>query len=105
MDNTLPGEMVAKIKKDATNKSYEKVKGSTESVYGRGFRSGYEVGHEDAATEYATKLLQVEQCNTDLRVTNTKQRTLLEKFMSRHEAGLLPDMFIYKEIKNFLDGK
>lgn len=32
-------------------------------------------------------------------------RTLLLKFISRHEAGLLPDMFIYKEIKTFLDGK
>jgi hypothetical protein len=30
--------------------------------------------------------------------------TLLEKFISRHEAGLLPDMFIYNEIKTFLDG-
>jgi hypothetical protein len=29
-------------------------------------------------------------------------RGLLQKFISRHEAGLLPDMFIYKEIKNFL---
>lgn len=31
-------------------------------------------------------------------------RTLLEKFKSRHEAGLLPDRFIYDEIKTFLDG-
>lgn len=31
-------------------------------------------------------------------------RTLLEKFISRHEAGLLPDRFIYEEIKTFLDG-
>lgn len=30
---------------------------------------------------------------------------LLEKFISRHEAGLLPDRFIYQEIKQFLDGK
>lgn len=29
---------------------------------------------------------------------------LLEKFISRHEAGLLPDRFIYNEIKTFLDG-
>jgi len=32
-------------------------------------------------------------------------RTLLKQFISRHEAGLLPDMFIYNEIKTFLDGK
>ena len=31
-------------------------------------------------------------------------RTLLEKFISRHEAGLLPDRFIYEQIKTFLDG-
>jgi hypothetical protein len=31
-------------------------------------------------------------------------RTLLEKVKSRHEAGLLPDRFIYDEIKTFLDG-
>jgi DNA repair exonuclease SbcCD ATPase subunit len=30
---------------------------------------------------------------------------LLKKFISRHEAGLLPDRFIYDEIKQFLDGK
>lgn len=29
---------------------------------------------------------------------------LLSKFISRHEAGLLPDRFIYDEIKTFLDG-
>jgi hypothetical protein len=43
------------------------------------------------ATEYATKAYQA--------------RALLEKFISRHEAGLLPDRFIYNEIKTFLDGK
>jgi phytoene/squalene synthetase len=32
-------------------------------------------------------------------------RSLLSKFISRHEAGLLPDRFIYDEIKTFLDGK
>jgi hypothetical protein len=32
-------------------------------------------------------------------------RTLLEKFISRHEAGLLPDRLLYNEIKTFLDGK
>jgi len=32
-------------------------------------------------------------------------RALLEKFISRHEGGLLPDRFLYNEIKTFLDGK
>jgi hypothetical protein len=52
---TLPQTTLDKIKKDATDKSYEKVKGSFESPYGRGFRSGYETGHEEAATEWAGK--------------------------------------------------
>lgn len=40
-----------------------------------------------------------------LRQENESARTLLQKFISRHEAGLLPDRFIYDEIKQFLDGK
>jgi hypothetical protein len=31
-------------------------------------------------------------------------RALLEKFISRHESGLLPDRFIYNEIKQYLNG-
>ena len=34
-----------------------------------------------------------------------KMRYLLEKFISRHEAGLLPDRLLYNEIKQFLDGQ
>jgi hypothetical protein len=45
------------------------------------------------AEEYATT-------QTNLQVS----RALFEKFISRHEAGLLPDAFIYNEIKTFLDG-
>jgi len=41
-------------------------------------------------TEYAKKLHQA--------------RALLEKVIYRHEGGLLPDRFIYNEIKTFLDG-
>ena len=52
---TLPKETLDKIKKDAHGKSYEKVKGSFESEYGRGFRGGYETGHEAGATEWAGK--------------------------------------------------
>lgn len=30
---------------------------------------------------------------------------LLRQFVSRHEAGLLPDRFIYEQAKKFLDGQ
>lgn len=46
-----------------------------------------------AATEYAPYKVKYEQAER-----------LLDKFMARHEAGLLPDVFIYNEIKTFLDG-
>jgi hypothetical protein len=75
------------------------------------------------ATEYATKLHHAQQeiesltnqlkghagvSNENMKLLqreNDKARTLLEKFISRHEAGLPPDRFIYNEIKTFLDGK
>ena len=71
------------------------------------------------ATEYAIKLLQAEQeiallkevNNESLKLTekaqevNFKMRALLEKFIYRHEGGLLPDRFLYNDIKTFLDGK
>lgn len=83
--------------------------------------------HETVAKEYAIKLHQAENKIEDkdneierLRRIVSKHksgrtyqdqksdienmRTLLEKFISRHEAGLLPDRFIYDEIINFLDG-
>lgn len=71
---------------------------------------------EEVITEYATMLHQAQQENEDLKqrltisdaacsVLNEQEktaRTLLQKFISRHEAGLLPDRFIYDEIKQFL---
>lgn len=49
------------------------------------------------------------QCHIKVVLDRCKQydaaRTLLSKFISRHEAGLLPDRFIYNEIKSFLDGQ
>jgi hypothetical protein len=56
------------------------------------------------------KMLRQENEDKDLliemyNVRYNTARTLLQKFISRHEAGLLPDRFIYNEIKNFLDGK
>jgi predicted nuclease with TOPRIM domain len=38
------------------------------------------------------------------RTVSIEAIKLLKKFISRHEAGLLPDRFIYDEIKTFLDG-
>jgi hypothetical protein len=40
---------------------------------------------------------------TDGKLLNAKE--LLNEVVSRHEAGLLPDRFIYEKIKSFLDGK
>jgi hypothetical protein len=34
-----------------------------------------------------------------------RYKELLQTVVSRHEAGLLPDIFIYEKIKSFLDGK
>jgi hypothetical protein len=42
--------------------------------------------------------------NQDNYKGRKEARALLEKFISRHEAGLLPDRFIYNEIKQYLDG-
>lgn len=48
-------------------------------------------------------------CNVKLVLDRCKHFeqacTLLEKFISRHEAGLLPDRLLYNEIKSFLDGE
>lgn len=56
------------------------------------------------------KLLRQENEDKDLliemyNVKHNTARALLSKFISRHEAGLLPDRFLYDEIKKFLDGK
>jgi hypothetical protein len=67
---------------------------------------------KNGATEYANKLHQAQQefgkvstMFLDLDAKHEQARALLQKFISRHEAGLLPDRFIYNEIKTFLDGK
>lgn len=61
-------------------------------------------GDADQLAEAQRKLLLTK---TSLEIVGEKYvaaRNLLEKFISRHEAGLLPDRFIYNEIKQFLDG-
>jgi hypothetical protein len=69
-------------------------------------------------TEYATKLHEAQMANANFktefdlykdemaeqRAVNVGAIKLLKKFIERHEAGLLPDRFIYNEIKTFLDG-
>lgn len=113
MSNTqqLPAEIIADIhaKADAYMK-YSEDEGTEWGAYVNG------------ATEYATRLPLVEQEKEfyktklinekeffedgykDLQARHTTARTLLQKFISRHEAGLLPDRFMYDEIKQFLDG-
>ena len=89
MDNELPAEVMEELEaaaQDKYTKMAENAEDAKDEVYAQGFAEGWHTG----ATEYATKL--------------HAARTLLEKFISRHEGGLLPDMFIYKEINNFLDG-
>jgi hypothetical protein len=57
-------------------------------------------------TKYPIKYMAV---NSEEYANNQSQlnqaRAILEKVAYRHEAGLLPDRFIYNEIKTFLDGK
>jgi hypothetical protein len=119
MDNTqLPAEVVERIELEAEGhkKRPHYSNGSPLSVCPQIYlKRGYIAG----ATEYAIKLHQERQERVHLQKENDiitgnynelqakcdTARTLLEKFISRHEAGLLPDMFIYQEIKSFLDGK
>jgi hypothetical protein len=74
--------------------------------------------YRKGATEYAIKLNKLQQeydklnrvCGSSISHAEgvgekyLEARALLSKFISRHEAGLLPDRFVYNEIKTFLDG-
>jgi hypothetical protein len=77
-DTQLPAEVLEEIQKRG-DKLYPLIGDVKKKI---GFKAG--------AAEYATQL--------------HAARTLLEKVIHRHEGGLLPDRFIYDEIKNFLDG-
>lgn len=84
----------------------------------------------DGATAYATKLIEVRQENDSLtnqlkkhgevsnenikllrreneklRVDRNEAKKLLDEVFRKHEAGLLPDRFIYEKIKTFLYGE
>jgi len=128
MDNQLPAEVLDKLKAEAKSKA-----GNTTEERSAWFTCATEYATKLLQAEQeiaqlkqwkaeATELLnpildygQSKEANIPLgkSITTTvldrcKQfetaRTLLSKFISRHEAGLLPDRFIYQEIKNFLDG-
>jgi hypothetical protein len=93
---TLPKETVDKIKEEARQYSTN---------------IGLHIAYTKGATEWAGECHERDKKIELLMKSRQNQnefinaaRTLLEKFISRHEAGLLPDMFIYNEIKKFLDG-
>src|SRR5690349_10040030 len=97
----LPDEVVVQIEKEALEYGWHIPDCLPHIAYRRG------------ATEYASKLHQAQQEIESLKQTVelhlkslsirneyvVKAMALLEKFISRHEAGLFPDMFIYNEIK------
>lgn len=88
-DNTLPEELQKEIADFAANI----IKRDEYKDAPLRFIEGMLWGIDAGATEYAPYKLMYEQAER-----------LLDKFMARHEAGLLPDIFIYNEIKSFLDG-
>jgi hypothetical protein len=112
MDNTqLPAEVVEKIlrARDALifgdrDEAYHQLYGIASPGYDS-FTSWRDMEQQINYPAYSTvgimERRKVTECASELH----QARTLIEKFISRHEGGLLPDMFIYNEIKNFLDGK
>jgi hypothetical protein len=137
VDNTqLPAEVMEEINKLQDDLTSIII---LDDSFNKGYYSGMRTGIEAGATEYASKLHEIEQKNLELDEwksqamyllnplyeygDNSKEiklgesittfilsrckkydaaRTLLEKVKSRHEAGLLPDRFLYEEIKTFL---
>lgn len=111
-DTQLPTEILESIELKAEHEAALQF----HPVYSPDQNTACRICYRNGAKEYATKLLLAQQENKELkdqiekyvldgRDKDFKARTLLEKFISRHEAGLLPDRFIYQEIKTFLDGK
>jgi hypothetical protein len=84
-NDKLPAEMQKQIEMDAND-------------YAALFKHGDEYrkyGYQDGATAYAP-----------WKVKYDELRTVLQEFVSNHEAGLLPDRFVYdKAIKILNDGK
>jgi len=119
-DTQLPAEVLKKIDSDAND-----YLGAKDVEFSQRSFNAYIAG----ATEYATKLLQEQRDRAHevaiqkminkeaLKLTEKAQKrlqelqdelyqskALLRKVTYRHEGGLLPDRFIYEEIKTFLDG-
>jgi DNA repair ATPase RecN len=134
MDNTqLPAEVVSEISNKAEtlyNQLDSLAREYDQHEYGLPYVENRTWHIEAMLTEYATKQYQAQQeCASKLHDADKKfrslssafashkrthdriseelstARSLLAKFILRHEGGLLPDTFIYKEIKTFLDGK
>jgi hypothetical protein len=64
--------------------------------------------HMAGATEYATKVHEVQGDLDDLKKIvpgYEKALTLLNEVFQKHESGLLPDRFVYDKIKKFLYGE
>ena len=108
MDNKLPADTLEAIEMKAEHEAALHF----HPIHSRDQNTACRICYRNGAKEYAIKLHQVEQENLRLKASEVSMRwrdkamvALLEKFISRHEGGLLPDTFIYKEIKTFLDGK
>lgn len=106
-ENTqLPVEAKQKIWFEAEKYTEGKVKAINEehfNVYN---------AYIEGATAYATKLHQLQQVTTESdkqrKEANDQLREakkLLNEVFRKHEAGLLPDRFIYEKIKTFLYGE
>ena len=115
MSNTQLTDEALQSIEEAANNYVEETRG----------RSGRVETYIAGATEYAIKLNQAQQTIKVLEYDNKQlkgelegykaacdelkqheqARALLEKVIHRHEGGLLPDRFIYNEIKQYLDGK
>lgn len=109
MDNQLPAEWVLPADKVVFIKeAIQKLKASNRSDYESGEFDSFNHKQEGRYRAYEEMLQWISPSITNAvleRCTQAdKARVLLEKFISRHEAGLLPDRFIYDEIKTFLDG-
>jgi len=87
MDNTQPTTWRKKIVTQSFSRFPEKKQQAEREIW----IDGVNFGAIEKQVEYEGKM--------------HAARALLSKFISRHEAGLLPDRFIYDEIKKFLDGK
>lgn len=81
-------------------------------VYSPDQNTACRICYRNGAKEYAIKLHQLLNATTEgdkeRKVVNDQLREakkLLDEVFRKHEAGLLPDRFIYEKIKLFLYGE